>query len=108
MRWTSGLLHEDEAHVSGPPHAVEAARRSVELVSVQYRSGRTDFQNVLDSQRSLFQQQDALADSEGRLVQLHVVLYRALGGGGRASAEPDPPAASAEPEGTAAPIPSAS
>jgi multidrug efflux system outer membrane protein len=88
--------------------AVEAARRSVELVSVQYRSGLTDFQNVLDSQRSLFQQQDALADSEGRLVQLHVVLYRALGGGWRASAEPDPAAASAEPEGTAAPIPSAS
>jgi len=87
--------------------AVDAASRSVELVTIQYRTGLTDFQNVLDAQRSLFQQQDALAESEGRRVQLHVVLFRALGGGWRASAEPDDPAAPGPSGGAAAPTPTA-
>jgi outer membrane protein TolC len=61
--------------------AVEASRRSVELVRTQYMAGLTHFQNVLDTQRSLFNQQDQLAASEGFLVQSLVFLYKALGGG---------------------------
>ena len=41
----------------------------------------TNFQNVLDMQRSLFQQQDLLAESEGLVAQNLVRVYRALGGG---------------------------
>ena len=41
----------------------------------------TDFQNVLDTQRSLFQQEDALAESVGLRTQNLISLYRALGGG---------------------------
>jgi outer membrane protein TolC len=61
--------------------SVVAARRSVALVDTLYRSGLTDFQNVLDTQRSLFQQEDALAESEGLVTQNLIRVYRALGGG---------------------------
>jgi outer membrane protein TolC len=44
-------------------------------------SGLTNFQNVLDTQRTLFQLQQQLANSEGTQVQNLVALYRALGGG---------------------------
>jgi NodT family efflux transporter outer membrane factor (OMF) lipoprotein len=61
--------------------AVDASQRAVDLVRTQYLSGLTNFQNLLDTQRSLFRQQDDLADSEGRVVQNLVFLNRALGGG---------------------------
>ncbi|MCL7970638.1 MAG: efflux transporter outer membrane subunit, partial [marine benthic group bacterium] len=61
--------------------AVNASQRAVDLVETQYLSGLTNFQNLLDSQRSLFQQQDALADSEGQVVNNLIALNRALGGG---------------------------
>ena len=41
----------------------------------------TDFQNLLDMERSLLEQEDALAASNGLVVQNLVALYRALGGG---------------------------
>ena len=58
-----------------------AAERSVELVLILYRTGLTDFQNVLDMQRSLFEQQDELAESEGQVTQNLIRIYAALGGG---------------------------
>ncbi len=69
--------------------AVDASQQAVDLVRTQYISGLTNFQNLLDTQRSLFQQQDLLAESEGRVVQNLVVLNRALGGGW--SLEPEAP-----------------
>jgi NodT family efflux transporter outer membrane factor (OMF) lipoprotein len=67
--------------------AVEASQRSVELVRTQYMAGLTNFQNVLDSQRSLTDQQDRLAESEGQVIKNLIVLYRALGGGWQADPE---------------------
>ena len=61
--------------------SVTAAQRSVELVETLYRTGVTDFQNVLNMQRALVQQQDELAVSEGKVVEYLVRLYEALGGG---------------------------
>ncbi|UCF69280.1 MAG: efflux transporter outer membrane subunit [Acidobacteriota bacterium] len=61
--------------------ATDATKRSVELVRTQYITGLTDFQNVLDSQRSLVNQQDQLATSEGEVVKNLISLYKALGGG---------------------------
>ena len=61
--------------------SVTAADAAVKLVNTLYRTGLTDFQNVLDSERSLFQRQDELAESEGRVTQNLVQIYRALGGG---------------------------
>jgi NodT family efflux transporter outer membrane factor (OMF) lipoprotein len=58
-----------------------AARRSLEIATVQYREGLVDFQRVLDSQRSLFSQQDRLATNRGNVAQSLVSLYKAMGGG---------------------------
>ena len=60
---------------------VEANKEAVDLVTIQYDKGLTDFQNVLDTQRSLFQQQDDLLQSETQVVVELVALYKALGGG---------------------------
>ena len=61
--------------------AVLAAEQSVELVNVLYRTGVTDFQNVLDAERTLFLRQDDLAASQGLVVRNYISVYRALGGG---------------------------
>ena len=61
--------------------AVGASQRAVDLVRTQYLAGLTDFQNVLDSQRTLYTLGDQLADADGAVVQHLVRLYSALGGG---------------------------
>lgn len=61
--------------------SVTAAEASVELVKTLYLTGLTNFQNVLDMERSLARQQDSLAESEGLAVQNLIAVYRSLGGG---------------------------
>lgn len=61
--------------------SVAAAQEAMQLVETLYRSGLTDFQNVLESQRSLTVQQDRLAESRGLQLQYAIALYKALGGG---------------------------
>jgi NodT family efflux transporter outer membrane factor (OMF) lipoprotein len=64
--------------------ASAAAERAVAQAQNQYRAGLTDFQNVLDSQRSLLSYQDQLAVSDGTVTSNLVRLYKALGGGWKA------------------------
>jgi len=71
--------------------SVVAAEKSVELVKTLYRTGLTDFQNVLDMERSLSFQQDELANSEGSVVKNLILVYKALGGGW-VPEEPEPAA----------------
>ncbi len=61
--------------------SVDAAKRSVELSFVQYREGAVDFQRVIDSQRSLLQEQNRLAQSQSNIATSLIALYKALGGG---------------------------
>lgn len=61
--------------------SVAAAQKSVKLVRDLYKNGLTDFQNVLDTQRTLFNQQDSLAQSRGQTVINLIALYKAIGGG---------------------------
>ena len=61
--------------------SVAAAAASAVLVRTLYLSGLTNFQNVLDTERSLFNQQDLSAISEGEVVQNVISVYRAVGGG---------------------------
>jgi len=61
--------------------AVAAADRTVTLSVELYKQGLVDFQRVIDSQRSLFNFQDALAESEGFVATNLVSLYKSLGGG---------------------------
>lgn len=74
-------LAEERVRYASLQQAVAAAERSVELVQTLYRGGLTNFQNVLDMERSLAQQQDALASSEGVMSKALIALYTALGGG---------------------------
>lgn len=68
--------------------AAEASRTAVDLVELQYKSGLTNFQNLLDMQRFLFRQEDELAVSEGRVIQNLISLYTALGGGWDTNTDP--------------------
>jgi outer membrane protein, multidrug efflux system len=61
--------------------AVKAAQRSLDIAAIQYREGLTDFQRVIDSQRTFFSQQDLLVTSRGNLTQSLIAIYKAMGGG---------------------------
>jgi multidrug efflux system outer membrane protein len=68
--------------------ALEAATNSAVLSRVQYRAGLTDFQQLLDAERSLVSARDGMATSRGDEALALVQLYRALGGGWDAAAPP--------------------
>lgn len=72
---------QGRAQVEILAEAVTAARRSLDIASVQYREGLVDFQRVLDSQRSLFNEQERLATTQGGVAQSLIALYKAMGGG---------------------------
>lgn len=61
--------------------AFKAAQQASNLSLNQYNSGLTDFQTVLDAQRSLLSFQDQLAKSEAAILTYLIQLYKALGGG---------------------------
>ncbi|OQY04661.1 MAG: hypothetical protein B6I25_06685, partial [Planctomycetales bacterium 4572_13] len=46
-----------------------------------YEIGLTDFQNVLDMQRSLVDQEDEMATSRGLVAKALARIYTTLGGG---------------------------
>lgn len=68
--------------------AVVAAEASVDQTQTLYRSGLTDFQNVLNMERDLFEQQNQQAASEGEIALKTVAIYRALGGGWQDAPQP--------------------
>jgi len=72
---------KEQAHHKALSDAVASDREALDLATKLYSHGRTDFLNVLDSQRTLYAAQDALAQSEQALSTDLVTLYKALGGG---------------------------
>lgn len=61
--------------------AVERNRRAAELARRLYSEGLQDFLNVLVTERSLLQTQDALIQSRTQAARSLVAVYKALGGG---------------------------
>jgi len=61
--------------------AVASSRKSLDLASRLYSGGLTDFLRVLDAERSLYDAQDRLAQSERAISGNLVTLYESLGGG---------------------------
>ena len=61
--------------------AVAQAKESLKRSEILYREGLANIDAVLDSQRALFQLQDAATQARSNLSRAHVELYRALGGG---------------------------
>jgi NodT family efflux transporter outer membrane factor (OMF) lipoprotein len=56
-------------------------QRAVELARDLYRNGLADFLRVLESQRALYESQDALVQSDHAIATDLVALCKALGGG---------------------------
>lgn len=73
-----------QASVALLAEAVAAARRSVDLATIEYREGATDYTTALTAQENLLEQQDQLAVTQGSVAQALISLYRALGGGWQA------------------------
>jgi NodT family efflux transporter outer membrane factor (OMF) lipoprotein len=62
-------------------HATQANEQAVALAADLYRHGLADFLRVLESQRSLYESQDALIQSDRAVSSDLIALYKALGGG---------------------------
>jgi len=60
---------------------VEALVEALNLASLQYENGQTDYLNVLDARRNLFGSQLDAADVQGNTFISLVNIYKALGGG---------------------------
>jgi NodT family efflux transporter outer membrane factor (OMF) lipoprotein len=72
---------------------VDASRRAFQLAEQRLREGTVDLTTVLQTQQSLFQAEDALAQARLARLQAIVSLFQALGGGWLA---PDPQTAVAQ------------
>ena len=72
---------KEEEHRRSLVQAVEANRKAVDLATMLYTQGQTDFLNVLNAQRSLLVSEDALVQSTGTVSTNLVSLFKALGGG---------------------------
>jgi NodT family efflux transporter outer membrane factor (OMF) lipoprotein len=76
----NGYLKSQETAVF-EQKAVKGAQRSVDLALIQYREGAADYQRVLEAQRSLLQEENALAQAHSAIATNLISLYKALGGG---------------------------
>jgi outer membrane protein TolC len=61
--------------------SVSTSQKSLDLARRLYTSGLRDFVNVLEAERSLYEAQDALAQSDRNISTDVVALYKSLGGG---------------------------
>lgn len=61
--------------------AVTSSQESLRLANQLYANGLSDFINVLDAERSLYQAQDALVQSDRTVSTDVIALYKSLGGG---------------------------
>lgn len=73
--------HSTREQLAAQQAAASSARSAATLAEQRYRSGLVDFQNVLQSQRTLLAAEDAVAVTATALATAHVRLYKALGGG---------------------------
>ena len=72
--------------------AVTSSQKSLDLANKLYANGLTDFLHVLDTERSLYQAQDALVQSDRTVSANLVSLYKSLGGGWESLEQPSLPA----------------
>lgn len=70
--------------------AVSSSEKAVTMSTGLFEAGLTDFLNVLQSERALYQSEDQLAQSEQRLNLALVAICKALGGGWRIASDKDP------------------
>ncbi|MCW8928631.1 MAG: TolC family protein [Gammaproteobacteria bacterium] len=61
--------------------SLKASKRALALANIRYREGYSDFQRVLDAQRSMFSQADRQLLTQGAYISTIVNLYKSMGGG---------------------------
>ena len=61
--------------------AVVSSKKSLQTANNLYANGLADFLRVLDAERSLYQAQDALVQSDRTISANLISLYKSLGGG---------------------------
>ena len=66
--------------------SVQASERALDIANRRFREGYSDFQRVLDSQRSKFAQAENALVNHGNHISSVISLYKALGGGWMATA----------------------
>lgn len=69
-------------------NALASAQNSLQLSQKLYANGLSGFLNVLDAERSLYQTQDKLVQSDRTVSANLIALYKALGGGWQAVEQP--------------------
>jgi outer membrane protein TolC len=74
-------IEQNRLRLSALNTAAEAARNAALLASQRYTAGITDFQTVLDTQRSVLSAEDNLASTQASRTVAVIQLYKALGGG---------------------------
>jgi outer membrane protein TolC len=74
-------LQTEQRRAASLRDAVRSYQDAADLARELYAQGLTDFLGVLEAERSLYLQQDALARSEQAVTTDLIVLYKALGGG---------------------------
>lgn len=78
---------QEQVRLGSLQRAATQARRAVDLAQSQYRAGLSDFQAVIDSERTVAAIEDDLVGSEAAVAGSAVSIFKALGGGFAAAAE---------------------
>jgi len=74
-------FENDRRRLAALTSAADAAGVAAQLALTQYTSGLSDFQTVLDTERTVLSIQDGVATTQGDRLTVLVQLYKALGGG---------------------------
>jgi outer membrane protein TolC len=61
--------------------ALTASQRAVTLANERYDRGLTDFLNVTDAERQLYEIQDQYAIAREDVIVQYIAIYKSLGGG---------------------------
>ena len=75
------LYAKEQVRRSSLQDAVASSQKSLDTSDKLYANGLTDFLHVLDAERSLYQAQDALVQSDRAISANLIALYKSLGGG---------------------------
>jgi len=73
--------NEEQYRIQKIKSSVDASKNVNEITRARYSAGLIDFQEVLDAQRVVFNQEDDLATSQGELIQHLIDIYWSMGGG---------------------------
>lgn len=78
-----GLVAASDREATAAAEEAAKLRRAAQLAEMRQRAGLADFLTVLEARRAADASGDRAASARGRALRARVVLWQALGGGGR-------------------------